>query len=127
METGLDKLMKSVPETLPLLPVRDLVVFPYMILPLFVGREKSLSAVDAALAGDRLIFLAAQRELAQESPVADDIYEVGTVAMIMRMLKLPDGRIKVLIQGVARARINSFLSEKPHFTVKLDPVLETAE
>jgi ATP-dependent Lon protease len=97
-----------------------------MILPLFVGREKSLSAVDAALAGDRLIFLAAQRELAQESPVSTDIYEVGTVAMIMRMLKLPDGRVKVLVQGVARARISAFLEEAPHFTVRLDPLTEPA-
>jgi ATP-dependent Lon protease len=126
LETGLNKLLSSVPETLPLLPVRDLVVFPYMILPLFVGREKSLSAVDAALAGDRLIFLAAQRELAQESPVSTDIYEVGTVAMIMRMLKLPDGRVKVLVQGVARARISAFLEEAPHFTVRLDPLTEPA-
>lgn len=127
MDTGLDKLMSSVPETLPLLPVRDLVVFPYMILPLFVGREKSLSAVDAALAGDRLIFLAAQRELAQESPVPADIYEVGTVATIMRMLKLPDGRIKVLVQGVARARIDAFLEESPHFSVRLEPLTEPIE
>ncbi len=127
MDIGLDKLMSSVPETLPLLPVRDLVVFPYMILPLFVGREKSLSAVDAALAGDRLIFLASQRELTQESPVAADIYEVGTVAMIMRMLKLPDGRVKVLVQGVTRARIKTFLGESPHFAVRLDAVAEPVE
>ncbi|MBE0501479.1 MAG: endopeptidase La [Desulfuromonadales bacterium] len=119
--------MSSVPETLPLLPVRDLVVFPYMILPLFVGRQKSLSAVDAALSGDRLIFLASQRELTQESPVAADIYEVGTVAMIMRMLKLPDGRVKVLVQGVTRARIKTFLEESPHFAVRLDAVAEPVE
>jgi len=124
LDIGLDKLMSSLPEALPLLPVRDLVVFPYMILPLFVGREKSLSAVDAALAGDRLIFLASQRELTQETPLPADIYEIGTVAMIMRMLKLPDGRVKVLVQGVARARIDSFLAESPHFIVRLEPVAE---
>jgi ATP-dependent Lon protease len=107
-----------------MLPVRDLVLFPYMILPLFVGREKSLAAVDTALAGDRLIFLAAQRVLEVEEPSADDIYPVGTVAMIMRMLKLPDGRVKVLVQGVARARISEVLEQAPHFSVRLEAVEE---
>jgi len=119
-----ESIVPTVPPLLPMLPVRDLVIFPYMILPLFVGRDKSLSAVDAALAGDRMIFLAAQRTLEVEEPTADDIYPVGTVAMIMRMLKLPDGRIKVLVQGVSRARIEAFVDDDPHFTVRLEPVEE---
>lgn len=114
----------TVPETLPLLPIRDIVVFPYMILPLFVGREKSISAVDAALAGDRQIFLAAQRDVEVEDPGQDDIYPTGTVAMIMRMLKLPDGRIKILVQGVSKAKITRFIDDKPHFSVGLVGITE---
>jgi len=93
-----------IPEELPLLPLRDVVVFPHMILPLFVGRERSVAAVEAALAGDRLIFLSSQKDVNQEDPSVEEIYEVGAVAMIMRMLKLPDGRIKVLVQGNGKAR-----------------------
>ncbi len=125
MESHQQAMSMQVPETLPLLPVRDIVVFPYMILPLFVGRDKSISAVDAALAGDRQIFLAAQKDVEVEDPGSGDIYQTGTVAMIMRMLKLPDGRIKVLVQGVAKARIDAFLAEKPHFTVRLESLEET--
>ena len=72
----------EIPDTLPMLPVRDVVVFPYMILPLFVGREKSVAAVDAALLGNRMLFLATQREVATEEPTLDEIYEIGTVAIV---------------------------------------------
>jgi ATP-dependent Lon protease len=113
-----------IPEELPLLPVRDVVIFPYMILPLFVGREKSIAAVDAALARDRLIFLSAQKELAEEEPEPDDIYTVGTVAMIMRMLKLPDGRVKILVQGVAKGRLREFVARDPFFTVRVERIAE---
>ncbi|SDL79112.1 ATP-dependent proteinase. Serine peptidase. MEROPS family S16 [Geoalkalibacter ferrihydriticus] len=121
-----------IPETLPLLPVRDVVVFPYMILPLFVGRDKSVAAVEAALAGDRLIMLAAQKEFGEEEPSTEDIYPVGTVAMIMRMLKMPDGRVKILVQGLAKARLTGFAAEEPYFKVHverlheplIDPALE---
>jgi ATP-dependent Lon protease len=114
----------KIPETLPLLPVRDVVVYPYMILPLFVGREMSINAVDKALAGDRLIFLSTQKDLGDDDPTPDAIYQVGTVAMIMRMLKLPDGRVKVLVQGLAKARIVSFESLEPCFEVKLERIIE---
>ncbi len=114
----------TIPETLPLLPVRDVVVFPYMILPLFVGRDKSIAAVDAALANDRMIFLATQKDIAKEEPDTEDIYTVGTVAMIMRMLKLSDGRVKVLVQGMAKARLTSFASEAPYLSVKLERLEE---
>ncbi len=82
----------KIPELIPLLPVRDVVVYPFMIIPLFVGREMSVKAVDSALAGDRMILLATQHDIGDEDPTPDKIYEVGTVAMIMRMLKLPDGQ-----------------------------------
>jgi len=110
-------------ETLPLLPVRDLVVYPFMILPLFVGREASIKAVEEALnQTDRLILLASQRDITAETPAPSEIYEMGTVAMIMRMRKLPDGRIKILIQGLSKARIKEFVSTEPFFKVKAERV-----
>ena len=124
MEQSPKNIVNAIPETLPLLPIRDIVVFPYMILPLFVGREKSILAVDAALAGDRQIFLAAQKDVEVEDPVSSDVYETGTVAMIMRMLKLPDGRIKILVQGLAKAKITEFTGEAEHFTVRLESITE---
>nr|WP_305042733.1 endopeptidase La [Geoalkalibacter sp.] len=113
-----------IPASLPLLPVRDVVVFPYMILPLFVGREKSVAAVEAALAGDRLIMLAAQKEFGEEEPGTEDIYTVGTVAMIMRMLKMPDGRVKILVQGLAKARLAGYVAEDPYFRVSVERIEE---
>lgn len=110
----------KIPDLLPLLPIRDVVVYPFMIIPLFVGREMSVKAVDSALAGDRMILLATQHDVGDEDPPADKIYEVGTVAMIMRMLKLPDGRIKILVQGLAKARITEFVSDKPFYTVRVE-------
>ena len=110
----------KIPEILPLLPIRDVVVYPFMIIPLFVGREMSVKAVDSALAGDRMILLATQHDVGDEDPPADKIYEVGTVAMIMRMLKLPDGRVKILVQGLAKARITEFVSDKPFYTVRVE-------
>ena len=126
MATSPDKKEIQIPDQLPLLPVRDVVIFPYMILPLFVGREKSIAAVDTALAGDRLILLATQKDLGEEEPAPEDIYVTGTVAMIMRMLKLPDGRIKILVQGLSKARIERFVASDPHFTVQLEPLAEPA-
>src|SRR4051812_15819294 len=111
-----------IPEELPLLPVRDVVVYPYMILPLFVGREPSIRAVNEALAKDRLIFLAAQREITDENPTADSIYTVGTIAMIMRMRKLPDGRVKILVQGLTKGTLQDFTQEKPFFKAKIKQI-----
>ena len=110
----------KIPEVLPLLPIRDVVVYPFMIIPLFVGREMSVKAVDSALAGDRMILLATQHDVGDEDPPADKIYEVGTVAMIMRMLKLPDGRVKILVQGLAKARITEYVSDKPFYMVRVE-------
>jgi ATP-dependent Lon protease len=110
-------------ETLPLLPVRDLVVYPFMILPLFVGRETSIKAVEEALNNtDRLILLSSQKDITAETPSPSEIYEMGTVAMIMRMRKLPDGRIKILIQGLAKARIKEFVATEPYYQVKVEKV-----
>jgi ATP-dependent Lon protease len=110
-------------ENLPLLPVRDLVVYPFMILPLFVGRETSIKAVEEALNNtDRLILLASQKDITAETPTPSEIYEMGTVAMIMRMRKLPDGRIKILIQGLAKARIKEFVTTEPYYQVKVEKV-----
>jgi ATP-dependent Lon protease len=114
----------TIPDVLPLLPVRDVVVYPYMILPLFVGREISINAVDQALSGDRLIFLATQKEVSDEDPSPEGIYTVGTVAMIMRMLKLPDGRVKILVQGLAKGKILGFESEKPYYSVRIERLIE---
>jgi len=114
----------QVPDELPLLPVRDVVIFPYMIIPLFVGRDKSVAAVEAALAGDRYIFLASQKEMAQEEPGPEDIFPVGTIAMIMRMLKIPDGRVKILVQGVSKARISAFKNLEPYLAVQVEKIRE---
>src|SRR6266496_5301411 len=97
----------QIPSELPLLPLRDIVIYPFMIVPLFVSREKSIRAVDEALGENRMILLASQKDLDKEEPTADDLYRVGTAAVIMRMLKLPDGRIRILVQGLARAEIES--------------------
>lgn len=114
----------KIPEILPLLPVRDTVIFPYMILPLFVGRESSIKAVDEALAKDRMIFLATQKVATEDNPTPAGIYTVGTAAMIMKMLKLPDGRVKILVQGLAKGIIKEYIQEKPLFIVRIQKVVE---
>src|SRR6516165_6750047 len=95
----------QIPDTLPVLPLRDIVIFPFMIVPLFVQRERSIRAVDQALAENRMILLVSQKDLDKEEPAKDDLYRIGTVAVIMRMLKLPDGRIRILVQGLTRAKL----------------------
>ena len=108
----------EVPSTIPLLPVRDIVVFPYMILPLYVGRESSIKAVEESLSNNRFIFLSSQKDITEENPSPESIYETGTVAMIMRMRKLSDGRVKILIQGVSKGRIKKFKQSLPFFSVE---------
>jgi ATP-dependent Lon protease len=110
----------EIPAQLPLLPVRDIVVFPYMVLPLFVGRDMSIKAIEAALAGNRMIFLATQKALDVENPAPEDIHAIGTVGIIMRMLKLPDERIKILVQGVAKAKIAKYIQTDPYYSVRID-------
>jgi len=110
----------DIPGQLPLLPVRDIVVFPYMVLPLFVGRDMSIKAIEAALAGNRMIFLATQKALDVENPTQKDIHSIGTVGIIMRMLKLPDERIKILVQGIAKAKITKYIQTDPYYSVRID-------
>ena len=92
---------------LPLLPLRDVVVFPHMVLPLFVGRERSISALEHAMANDKQVMLVAQRDAADDNPTADSLYQVGTVSNILQLLKLPDGTIKVLVEGSYRAMVDN--------------------
>ena len=114
----------KIPEMLPMLPVRDTVIFPYMILPLFVGRESSIKAVDEALAKDRMIFLATQKVPTDDHPNPEGIHTVGTAAMVMKMLKLPDGRVKILVQGLAKGMIKEYIQQKPLFLVRIQRVIE---
>jgi ATP-dependent Lon protease len=127
MVTNYDGEQVEIPETLPLLPVRDIVVFPYMIIPLFVGRDSSIKSVEESLArSDRLILLASQKDISDEHPAPDAIYKTGTVAMVMRMRKLPDGRIKILTQGLCKAQIQEFSQTQPFYEVKIERVTETS-
>lgn len=116
----------EIPRKLPLLPIRDIVVFPYMVLPLFVGREMSIKAIEVALEGNRMIFLTSQKDINIENPSPSDLYSVGTVGVIMRMLKLPDGRIKILVQGVSRAKTVKFLQKEPFYQVEIKALADTA-
>ena len=107
----------STSETLAVLPLRDIVVFPHMIVPLFVGRDKSVRALESVMKEDKHILLVAQKNAAQDDPSADDIYQVGTVSTILQLLKLPDGTVKVLVEGIKRARIKSFKETEDFFEV----------
>jgi ATP-dependent Lon protease len=114
----------QIPQKLPVLLLRDIVVFPYMIAPLFVGREKSKNAIDQSLATNRMVLLLTQKEMEIEDPKRDDVYDVGTVALIMRMLKLPDGRVRILAQGLIRAKIESFEEDQPFIQAQVSVIHE---
>jgi ATP-dependent Lon protease len=116
----------EIPEVLPLLPIRDIVIYPYMMLPLFVGRDVSIRAVEEALSRDRLIFLVSQKNSADENPSPEGIHSVGTIASIMRMIKLADGRVKILVQGLAKGEVGGFVRERPFFEVNIRKVVEPA-
>src|SRR5580765_1972151 len=114
----------TIPDILPVLPLPDLVVFPYMIIPLFVNRERSTKAVDQALAENRMIMLVSQKTADVDEPKAEDLHDFGTVSVIMRMLKLPDGRVRILVQGFSRAKVEYFDETKPFITAKVQPKTE---
>ncbi|MCK5204968.1 MAG: LON peptidase substrate-binding domain-containing protein, partial [Desulfobacterales bacterium] len=114
----------EIPTSLPLLPVRDIVIFCDMVLPLFIGREKSIRAVEEGLAKDGFLMLATQKDPAIENPGTDDIYTIGTVGRILRMLKLPDGSVKALVQASAKARITNYLRKRSSYRVKIELVEE---
>ena len=113
-------------DMLPVLPLRDIVVFPHMIVPLFVGREKSVRALEAVMKDDKQILLVAQKNATQDDPSADDIYRVGTVSTILQLLKLPDGTVKVLVEGSRRARIAAFKETEQYFEAFVEPIEEQA-
>ena len=115
---------RSAGEVYPVLPLRDIVVFPHMIVPLFVGREKSVRALEDVMKDDKQILLIAQRNAADDDPSSDDIYEVGTISTVLQLLKLPDGTVKVLVEGVARARVIRFSENDEFFEVYADVMSE---
>jgi ATP-dependent Lon protease len=114
--------LPSTPIDLPLLPLRDVVVFPHMVIPLFVGRPKSIRALESAMEAERRIMLVAQKAAAKDEPSADDMFEMGCVATILQMLKLPDGTVKVLVEGVQRAKVLSIAEGESHFVATVTPV-----
>src|SRR5436190_12328643 len=114
----------QIPDELPLLPLRDIVIYPFMIVPLFVSREKSIRAVDEALGQHRMMLLTCHKDLDKEEPQQEDLYSVGSVAVIMRMLKLPDGRIRILVQGISRANIEPVNAEDNYLRARLHPMQE---
>jgi ATP-dependent Lon protease len=112
---------------LPMLPLRDIIVFPYMVVPLFVGREKSINALEEAMNSGKRILMTAQRDAKAHDPSEEDIYEVGTVGTIIQLLRLPDGTVKVLVEGKGRARIKRFLPHDNYFLVEVEEIAERVE
>ena len=117
----------QIPKKLPVLMLRDIVVFPYMVVPLFVGREKSKNAIDQSLSSHRMILLLTQKDAEIEDPKKEDVYDTGTVALIMRMLKLPDGRVRILAQGIVRAQVEDLDMDKPFFQAKVNVIHDEDE
>jgi ATP-dependent Lon protease len=116
---------KSGREIYPVLPLRDIVVFPYMIVPLFVGREKSINALEEVMRSDKQILLAAQKNAGDDDPAADAIYQMGTLASVLQLLKLPDGTVKVLVEGTARAKVVRYTDNAEHFEAEVERVVES--
>jgi len=107
---------------MPLLPLRDVVVYPHLVIPLFVGRDKSVKALEIASDGDKKIMLVAQKSATKDEPEAKDLYEIGTIATVLQMLKLPDGTVKVLVEGIERARVSEFEESEDSFWAKVEKV-----
>src|SRR6201994_4311069 len=120
-------ILPSEPITLPLLPLRDVVVFPHMVIPLFVGRPKSIKALEAAMEAGRQIMLVAQKAAGKDEPRADDMFEIGCVSSILQMLKLPDGTVKVLVEGIQRASTKEISDNGEHFVAESIPVAPQTE
>ncbi|KAA1445753.1 endopeptidase La, partial [Escherichia coli] len=116
---------------IPVLPLRDVVVYPHMVIPLFVGREKSIHCLEAAMDHDKQIMLVAQKEASTDEPGVNDLFSVGTVASILQMLKLPDGTVKVLVEGLKRARITTLTDNGEHFSAHAEyldsPIVDERE
>ncbi len=124
-ENSANTAAQGIPDVLPVLPVRDVVIFTYMILPLFIGREKSVHAVESALKSGRHLLVCAQKEESTEDPDPSDLYDVGTVVQVMRMLKMPDSRVKILVQGVNRARVTGYRQVEPYLEARIETLPET--
>ena len=118
------QILAEIPSTLPVVPLRDSVVFNSMIVPLYEGREKSILAVDTALGSNRFLLLCTQKDASVDDPGPGDLYEVGSVVMILRMLKMPDGQVKILVQGLARAQIKSFVATEPFLAARMELLQE---
>ncbi|MBQ7618328.1 MAG: LON peptidase substrate-binding domain-containing protein, partial [Desulfovibrio sp.] len=116
--------VQKVPNVLPVLPVRDVVVFNYMILPLFISRERSVLAVEESLKNGHHLLVCAQKDETVEDPTPDDLYQVGTVVNVLRVLKLPDHRVKLLIQGVCRARVEQYENDHPYLAARIETIPE---
>ena len=123
-ESDMIEPMVQIPSELPVLPLRDIVIYPFMIVPLFVSRDRSIRAVEEALKNDRMILLVSQKDVNKEEPEQEDLYSVGTVAIIMRMLKLPDGRIRILIQGLSRCIVDSVVGGGEYVKAGVTPISE---
>ena len=114
-------------QNIPLLPLRDVVIFPSVVTPLFVGREKSITALQAAMAGDKQIMLVAQKSAQQDDPKLGDLYPIGTLSTILQLIKLPDGTLKVLVEGNRRASIESLQTSDEYMSVQVSPLEEEGE
>jgi ATP-dependent Lon protease len=114
----------EIPAALPILPIRDIVIFPYMIIPLFVGRDISIKAIDEAMSGNKMVLFVTQKDVNIETPSTEDLFKVGTVGNILRMLKLPDGRFKVLVQGLAKARILNYTQTEPYYIGEIEKIVD---
>jgi ATP-dependent Lon protease len=112
----------TAPAQYPLLPLRDVVVFPHMVIPLFVGRPKSIKAMEVAMEAGKSILLVAQKSAAKDEPAADDLYKIGCISNILQMLKLPDGTVKVLVEGSQRASIEEVADQRTHYVATATPV-----
>lgn len=123
-ESEVGETLMQIPDELPVLPLRDIVIYPFMIVPLFVSRDRSIKAVDESLSRNRMILLVSQKDADKEDPEQEDVFNVGTVAVIMRMLKLPDGRIRILTQGLSRASVEKIRDKGDFATAKITPIPE---
>jgi ATP-dependent Lon protease len=123
--------LSNLPVQFPLLPLRDVVVFPHMVIPLFVGRPKSIKAMEMAMEAGKSILLVAQKSAAKDEPAPEDMYDIGCISNILQMLKLPDGTVKVLVEGSQRARIQDITDQRTHYSALATPVppdpVETTE